>query len=92
MTQIWVDADAIPGVIKEILFRAADREKIITTFIANRLTKIPSSTYIENYQVLHEDGLRSKTFPRYNGCFKDSVLMFKAQRQILKWVLGEDFG
>ena len=52
MTQIWVDADAIPGVIKEILFRAADREKIITTFIANRLTKIPSSTYIENYQVL----------------------------------------
>ena len=52
MIQIWVDADAIPSVIKEILFRAADREKIITTFIANRLTKIPSSTYIENCQVL----------------------------------------
>ena len=52
MTQIWVDADAIPGVIKEILFRAADREKIITTFIANRLIKIPSSTYLESYQVL----------------------------------------
>ncbi len=52
MTQIWVDADAIPGVIKEILFRAADREKIITTFIANRLIKIPSSIYLESYQVL----------------------------------------
>ena len=52
MTQIWVDADAIPGAIKEILFRAADREKIKTTFIANHLIKIPSSSYLESYQVL----------------------------------------
>ncbi len=52
MIQIWVDADAIPGAIKEILFRAADREKIKTTFIANHLIKIPSSSYLESYQVL----------------------------------------
>jgi len=28
---------------------------------------------IENYQILHENGLKSKSFPRYNGWFKDSV-------------------
>ena len=49
--KIWVDADACPVVIKEILFRAADRTSIITTLVANRLLKTPSSAYIRAMQV-----------------------------------------
>ncbi len=48
---IWVDADACPGVIKEILFRAADRAAIETTLVANTLLRIPASRYIRALQV-----------------------------------------
>lgn len=41
--QIWVDADACPGVIKEILFRAAERHKLLTFFVANRSMHLPRS-------------------------------------------------
>lgn len=44
--QIWVDADACPVVIKEILFRAADRTKTMTTLVANHFMKIPPSKFI----------------------------------------------
>jgi len=46
-TQIWVDADACPNVIKEILFRAANRTQIITTFVANQLIRVPPSLFIK---------------------------------------------
>jgi uncharacterized protein YaiI (UPF0178 family) len=49
--QVWVDADACPKVIKEILFRAANRTKIIVTLVANQLIVIPSSPYIKQKQV-----------------------------------------
>ena len=49
--QIWVDADACPGVIKEILFRAADRAGICATLVANTLLRIPPSRYIRALQV-----------------------------------------
>ncbi len=49
--QIWVDADACPGVIKEILFRAADRARINTTLVANQLLRVPPSRYIKALQV-----------------------------------------
>ena len=49
--QIWVDADACPGVIKEILFRAADRKKILTTFVANKVLYVPPSPYLRAIQV-----------------------------------------
>lgn len=49
--QIWVDADACPGVIKEILFRAADRKKILTTFLANKILYVPPSPYLRAIQV-----------------------------------------
>jgi len=39
--QIWVDADACPGVIKEILFRAAKRTGIPLTLVANHAMRIP---------------------------------------------------
>jgi len=39
--QIWVDADACPKVIKEILFRAAERRQIQLTLVANKLLYCP---------------------------------------------------
>jgi uncharacterized protein YaiI (UPF0178 family) len=49
--KIWVDADACPGAIKEILFRAAERTKIETTLVANQLLRVPPSPYIRALQV-----------------------------------------
>ena len=49
--KIWVDADACPVVIKDILFRAADRTQIETTLVANHSIRIPSSKYIKFQQV-----------------------------------------
>ena len=48
---IWVDADACPKVIKEILFRAADRTAVQVTLVANRLLYTPPSPYISAIQV-----------------------------------------
>jgi len=48
---IWVDADACPVVVKEILFRAATRAKIPVTLVANQFLKIPRSPYINFVQV-----------------------------------------
>jgi len=48
---IWVDADACPKVIKEILFRAAERTAVPMTLVANRLLHTPSSRYISAIQV-----------------------------------------
>lgn len=44
---IWVDADACPVAIKEILFRAADRTGIMVTLVANRYLKVPRSRFIK---------------------------------------------
>jgi uncharacterized protein YaiI (UPF0178 family) len=49
--QIWVDADACPVVIKEILFRAADRKQIVITLVANQLIRVPGSKFIRSVQV-----------------------------------------
>lgn len=51
--RIWVDADACPVVIKEILFRAAERTRIATTLVANRLLRVPASPYITALQMPH---------------------------------------
>lgn len=48
---IWVDADACPRVIKEILFRAADRASIAVTLVANQAIQVPRSPYIRSIQV-----------------------------------------
>lgn len=40
---IWVDADACPKVIKEVLYRAADREEIMVTLVANQPLSVPPS-------------------------------------------------
>src|SRR5687768_1316610 len=49
--RIWVDADACPGVIKEILFRAAQRAKVMTTLVANQSMSAPPSAYVRFVQV-----------------------------------------
>jgi len=51
--KIWVDADACPVVIKEILFKAAERTKTKMTLIANHVIKVPSSQVINFMQVSH---------------------------------------
>jgi len=49
--KIWVDADACPGVIKDILFKAAKRTKVLTTLVANQFMRIPPSPYIKLLRV-----------------------------------------
>jgi uncharacterized protein YaiI (UPF0178 family) len=49
--QIWVDADACPKPIKEILFKAADRAAIELTLVANQAMTIPRSKFIKSIQV-----------------------------------------
>jgi uncharacterized protein YaiI (UPF0178 family) len=49
--QIWVDADACPRVIKEILYRAADRKKVQLTLVANQPLQTPTSTFISSMVV-----------------------------------------
>ena len=49
--QIWVDADACPAVIKDILFRAADRVKIATILVANQGLTVPRSPNIRTIRV-----------------------------------------
>jgi uncharacterized protein YaiI (UPF0178 family) len=49
--QIWVDADACPGPIKEILFRAAERAQVMVTLVANQMLRTPSSRWVRAIQV-----------------------------------------
>jgi len=48
---IWVDADACPNVIKEILFRAAERVQMPLTLVANQNLRIPPSKFIRSLRV-----------------------------------------
>ncbi len=48
---IWVDADACPGAIKEILFRAAGRTGLPLTLVANQALRVPPSPHIRMVQV-----------------------------------------
>lgn len=49
--QIWVDADACPVAIKDILFRAAQRTKVQVTLVANHYIRTPASKYVNFMQV-----------------------------------------
>lgn len=51
MMQIWVDADGCPNVIKDILFRAADRAPVHLTLVANQFVSTPPSVWIRSIQV-----------------------------------------
>jgi uncharacterized protein YaiI (UPF0178 family) len=49
--KIWVDADACPAVIKDILYRAAERSGVQLILVANRNLRIPKSHYVSLLQV-----------------------------------------
>ena len=49
--QIWIDADACPVVIKEILFRAAERTQVQLTLVANQQINTPRSRFIKSIRV-----------------------------------------
>jgi uncharacterized protein YaiI (UPF0178 family) len=49
--KIWVDADACPNVIKDILFRAAERVQVATILVANQPIRTPPSRYISKVLV-----------------------------------------
>ena len=49
--KIWVDADACPAAIKDILYRAANRAQLPLTLIANQMLRVPPSPYIRALQV-----------------------------------------
>jgi hypothetical protein len=49
--RIWVDADACPGTVKEILFRAANRLEVELILVANQFLRVPPSRYISSIQV-----------------------------------------
>ena len=48
---IWVDADACPNAIKEVIFRAAERRQVTTTLVANQHIRTPPSSVIRSVQV-----------------------------------------
>jgi len=49
--QIWVDADACPRPVKEVLFRVADKRKVCVTLVANQYLQTPRSAYVSALQV-----------------------------------------
>lgn len=49
--KIWVDADATPKAVKEILFRASERTNTELTFVANQLINVPRSPFISVVKV-----------------------------------------
>ena len=48
---IWVDADACPAVIKEILYRAAERKQVPLILVANQALRVPPSKFIRSVRV-----------------------------------------
>jgi uncharacterized protein YaiI (UPF0178 family) len=49
--RIWVDADACPGEVKELLYRAARRRQVRVTLVANQPLRTPKSEYIDTLLV-----------------------------------------
>jgi len=49
--KIWVDADACPKAAKEILYRAAERKRVLTILVANLPLKVPKSKFVQTILV-----------------------------------------
>jgi hypothetical protein len=49
--RLWVDADACPGEIKQLLYRAAERRRIKVTLVANQRMRTPRSEFIDSVLV-----------------------------------------
>ena len=50
-TRLWVDADACPAAVKEVLFRAAERLRLELTLVANQSMRVPRSPHIKLVRV-----------------------------------------
>lgn len=50
---LWIDADAIPRILREVIFRASDRHLLGVTFVANQPVGIKPSIRIKSIQVAH---------------------------------------
>ena len=48
---IWVDADACPGLLRDVLFRAAERTRTRLTMVANKALRMPPSQFVRAVQV-----------------------------------------
>ncbi|MEC7428100.1 MAG: YaiI/YqxD family protein, partial [Planctomycetota bacterium] len=48
---MWVDADACPVTIKEVLYRAAKKRQVLTTFVANQGLRLPASEFLKSILV-----------------------------------------
>jgi uncharacterized protein YaiI (UPF0178 family) len=51
--KIWIDADACPNVIKDILYRVAQRKQLPLILVANHDIRTPASPYIKSVKVEH---------------------------------------
>lgn len=49
--KIWVDADACPVTIKEVLYRAAQKREVLVTFVANQGLRLPASEFLKSILV-----------------------------------------
>lgn len=49
--KIWVDADACPGPIKDLIIRAAGRLKVLAVFVANKRISVPESAYVSTIRI-----------------------------------------
>lgn len=49
--KVWVDADACPGAVKEIIIRAALKRAVVTVFVANTKVSVMESPYLSSVQV-----------------------------------------
>ncbi|MBL8382997.1 MAG: YaiI/YqxD family protein [Burkholderiales bacterium] len=58
--RVWVDADACPGPVKEILFRAADRVRVHVTLVANQPIATPRSPFVHFRQVERGDDMADR--------------------------------
>ena len=75
--KIWVDADACPVVIKEILFRAAERTGVQLTLVANQNLRIPKSRFISTLRVTAGfDVADNEIVKRVNAAFPCEPVFF----------------
>ncbi|MBB1441166.1 YaiI/YqxD family protein, partial [Shewanella sp. SG41-4] len=49
--KIWVDADACPNPVKEMLFRASERKSVRLVLVANQMIKVPISPFVSMIRV-----------------------------------------
>lgn len=53
MNQIWIDADACPQVVRDILLRACERTSVPLCFVANQAVRVPAGLPVRAVQVPH---------------------------------------